>query len=185
MVENPDVQRGLSGFITLEASGNKTVVEGSLLTEGHLKQTDQNKQQKFKNKRQRKWPEFMFFGLSHGEIGLGGSRERREYLRGWGGRWQFPSFLGKDFPGVKKGHWSAGVWGRCTEWWQNLVGGLASLLVNSSIPTAETQVTARVWGCATTSKSRKLRRPILLFCCLSFDTWGLCEIQWESLHYDL
>ena len=65
------------------------------------------------------------------------------------------------------------------------MGGLASLLGNSSVPTAETQVTARVWGCATTSKSRKLRRPILLFCCLSFDTCGLCETQWERLHYDL
>lgn len=103
MVENPDVQRGLSGFITLEASGNKTVVEGSLLTEGHLKQTDQNKQQKFKKERQRKWSEFMFFGLSHGEIGLGEAGRGESISEDEMGDGSFHLSLGKIPQGLRRG----------------------------------------------------------------------------------
>lgn len=96
MVEKSHAQRGQSGFVILEASGNKTVAEISLLTQGRLKQADQNKQQqKFKSERQRKQSEFMFFGLIISWRDCAGGAGR-----GRGGRWQFPSFLREDFPRV-------------------------------------------------------------------------------------
>lgn len=63
MVGNSNAWRDQSGIITLDASGNRTVVEGFLFTKGHLKQTDQTNNKKFKTEGQRKQSEFMFFGV--------------------------------------------------------------------------------------------------------------------------
>lgn len=49
--------------------------------------------------------------------------------------------------------------------WQDLVGGQAPLLHHGGVPPGEPWVTARVWGCASISKSGRSRKTTVLFCC--------------------
>ena len=50
------------------------------------------------------------------------------------------------------------------------------LLGPGGIPTVDLRRAARGQGCAGTSKSGRPRRPALLFCSVSFNTWDLREI---------
>lgn len=77
-MENSDVQTGEASFILLEASGKMTVVEDSLPTKGHLKQTNKNQKKTPKVKTDGQENRLNRFIISR-ETGLG-EAGRGDYL---------------------------------------------------------------------------------------------------------